>query len=1222
MAEIRRPDYSKTSTRSQVYNVAPVQQTLSQGDENVGRVDMSNSKIFDALLNGVGVFAEIYQKSEQTATRLKAKELIINKMKHHENQKLLLKEHLPFTDPAEIGLQTSLSKFRQEDEQGRTMYNIGKDLSVNISPQKIPDNVSDSVLELIEESFVRMDSDLLSSIISEVEQAQTKQDLNFLTQEKDIYGQGVISVFRNSDSTKNAIEQSKTHLANIWNAIDERSLQGGTLDVAEVNTEKYQTVQTMLQAWYQREMRDPNIRRDEVINDAEKGKYQIKIEGKTYKLSPSFYNADFLKRNERNENIILADAKTAEQTKVETFFADYQRNNSGDNFKKGYNISINELKAGGVTEYDAIRWITEQETKERVGGITDLESTMWSESEFNKGFLSKFTKQGTTKDRFGSTKLLPLEKKALADKIRDEFPDAKGHEYITQSFITRLITAHEAGERKESIQKELKEKSGTQNSVIAGLKNMAIQPTGAAKVLDRFYYKNTKDEWELDYSKIKSDQGLSVFGENSLDERVNAIDELGRMAMKTHEDYMKSLQPKDIPDSRQPAILDSIAREYQMNISSALKKAKLDRKEHADIMDENREASDQLDDDTPFGWGNHRHPDSGKSNNIDHIVEQFVLEEDLQGLTKIGQTIMNMDTRGLKDSISYINGEHPEHSRNKYVRDYVLQEINKRQVLLQDHAAMTAIVESGQRLIFEAGKPINVDFIHQWQKEYNAGNKNQLIPKAILAKIGELGDQSIDKQTRMAQYIQLLGRVSQFGKADTQRIAYQEVRLHIKKNVSPSMAALSDVWDNVDLGIQEQLFGIATSKLVVEGTGGIPDTESYKEVKEHIDERARTEGMNTTMQSTEQKAEHLRLQRDIVEALSLENYWKGRDAKEIATDVDEMLYGGSSVIKTGQRYNFSADDSYYERLGMESTEAKNGYKFYMYNMEHEENPASWTTISGIDPQILSQMRDQALQSSMMTNITQGVKRFREMKDGEYTGKIIEENIKTGVQKEVFSDAFSRIQAQSAEQISEDILRANSKNLRKGFINATGGGYNIGVYLVGPNGSIDQSMLIGHFFQKDKKGKKTPKVVTQEELARLSASPYLLNYLNGAKFILNFDHQYVKDLKADGAKRILDNTMAPAVTEMPFLRFLEKAGVSEFEGAILPLYNEMEKKAKELGVDTLNREQSEKILDNLIQRQNRWYKKSWMPHFMNNFLESFTSGIQQTSLRDLKELREK
>ena len=114
---------------------------------------------------------------------------------------------------------------------------------------------------------------------------------------------------------------------------------------------------------------------------------------------------------------------------------------------------------------------------------------------------------------------------------------------------------------------------------------------------------------------------------------------------------------------------------------------------------------------------------------------------------------MNMDSGGLKDSIDYINTEHPEHSRNKYVRDHVLQEINNRQVLLQDHAAMTAIVESGQRLIFEAGKPINVDFIHQWQDEYRAGNVNQLIPKAILAKIVELGDQSIDKQTRMGHWL-------------------------------------------------------------------------------------------------------------------------------------------------------------------------------------------------------------------------------------------------------------------------------------------------------------------------------------------------------------------------------------------------------------------------------------------------------------------------------------
>ena len=182
MAALTKPQYQ--SNRNQVYNVAPAQEQYRGPDENVGQVNLSNAKIFDALLDGMGVFSEIYQKSEQTATRLKAKEILIKKMKHHENQKLLLKEHLPFTDPAEIGLQTSLSKFRQEDELGRTMYNIGKDLNVNISPMKLPDDVSDAVLELIEEPFVRMDGDLLTAIVTQVEQAQTAQDLNYLTFEQ------------------------------------------------------------------------------------------------------------------------------------------------------------------------------------------------------------------------------------------------------------------------------------------------------------------------------------------------------------------------------------------------------------------------------------------------------------------------------------------------------------------------------------------------------------------------------------------------------------------------------------------------------------------------------------------------------------------------------------------------------------------------------------------------------------------------------------------------------------------------------------------------------------------------------------------------------------------------------------------------------------------------------------------------------------------------------
>ena len=351
----------------------------------------------------------------------------------------------------------------------------------------------------------------------------------------------------------------------------------------------------------------------------------------------------------------------------------------------------------------------------------------------------------------------------------------------------------------------------------------------------------------------------------------------------------------------------------------------------------------------------------------------------------------------------------------------------------------------------------------------------------------------------------------------------------------------------------------------------------------------------------------------------MEKYFEDKSPEEIADTLNDMLYGNTYVVETGQRYNFQVDDAPYEAIGLTSKEdAINGYKHYMYEMEFTENPASWTPISGLHPRILEQLRDQALQASMMTNMGIGVKRYREMENGEYTGKIIEENIKTGERKEIFVDAFSIIQAQSIEQISEDVLRANSENLRKGFINSTDGGFNIGVYLVGPDGNTNQAMLIGKFFQVDKKGRKTDIVVSQEELAAYSASPYILNFLTGAKFLLNFDHQYVKDLKREGSDKILNGTMAPRISGTPFLRFLEKAGKLEFDHAILPLHNAMEKEAKRLGVELLNRDQSEAVLNELIKRQNRWYKSPWVPEFMKPFLESFTTLGQQTFLTDLKE----
>ena len=961
-------------------------------------------------------------------------------------------------------------------------------------------------------------------------------------------------------------------------------------------------------------MRDPNIRRDEVIRRAESGHYNWELDKKKYVLSPTHYKADTLGRNTRQEVKFLSDEEENRVNEIKKNFQTYQSDFSGRNFV-GAKKAIKTLTEMGVKDYEAIKWATEQESQRRATDITFIENDIWSKSEFNKGYLVPFTKQGKLKDEFGNKKLIALEGKELAQAIKAKYPDAgEDAKWITPAFITRLITAHEAKVQKES----LKELTDKQNTVISDLSNMAIQDLASGKILDKFYFLNANKEWELDYSKIVNDKDLkSVFGNGKLNQKIDAIDELGRMAMGVHERYRKSLEPKEITDKQHEDILWSIATEYSINTSPALNKAELSPMDRYDIDDPYTEASDQLAEDDL--WVSRRSKDAGKSTNIEHILTETLLEDDIQGILKVGQNIINLDRNGLVDAIDYLKEDHPETAWNRGTREQVIQRINARQIKLRDHAAMTAIEETKQIHMFKAGKPINVDLIYQWQKQYGAGSIKNLIPQTILDTVIKLGDTEVSVAERFGKYEELQNIAKQFGDTDTQRIALMELRRKIRKDVDPALAALTDIWDTIDLGRKPELFNIASGKFHATedpGKQGVMAT-TYSDIKEAISERGKLFGVKSTMQSLEQQSDHTALQRKILESRAGSTFYKDQDPNQISDSLNDELYGRSHVVVTGQRYNFEVDDAPYEAIGLKAEgDAENGYKHYLYEMEFTENPASWTPISGLHPDILEQLRDQALQSSMMTNMGQGVKRYREMENGEYTGKIIEENIKTGERKEIFVDAFTKIQAMAVEQISEDVLRANSQNLRKGFINS-GDGYNIGVYLIPTDGNVNQAMLIGKFFEVDEIGRKKDKFVSQEELAAYSASPYILNFLKGAKFIINFDHQYIKDLKKEGTEKILKGTMASRITGTPFFRFLENAGKLEFDHAILPLYNAMEKKAKKLGVELLTRDQAEEVLNELIGRQNRWYKTEWMPEFMKKFLGSFSTLYPEAP--NLKEL---
>lgn len=77
MAELVKPQYHEKSKypsgRTRVYDVRPAQEQYRGPDENAGIVDLSTSKIFDAVQEGVGIFGEIYKNQRRLQMLCKPK---------------------------------------------------------------------------------------------------------------------------------------------------------------------------------------------------------------------------------------------------------------------------------------------------------------------------------------------------------------------------------------------------------------------------------------------------------------------------------------------------------------------------------------------------------------------------------------------------------------------------------------------------------------------------------------------------------------------------------------------------------------------------------------------------------------------------------------------------------------------------------------------------------------------------------------------------------------------------------------------------------------------------------------------------------------------------------------------------------------------------------------------------------------------------------------------
>ena len=189
---------------------------------------------------------------------------------------------------------------------------------------------------------------------------------------------------------------------------------------------------------------------------------------------------------------------------------------------------------------------------------------------------------------------------------------------------------------------------------------------------------------------------------------------------------------------------------------------------------------------------------------------------------------------------------------------------------------------------------------------------------------------------------------------------------------------------------------------------------------------------------------------------------------------------------------------------------------------------------------------------------------------------------------------------------DDIMAGNAENMYTTLVQRSGGGegYNIAVFNRPVGASPKSHELVG--FMNDANGKH---VVTEEELVGASASNQILEYVQSWWF--DYGHKSIEKLYNEG-KDPNDRVPGPgrAVPGFDLGTGIEEYGSGwfeahrrawsfmtsemgelEFKHAVKPLYLMLQYKAKELGVNYLDREQSQDVLRSFSDRFNRSFSET-------------------------------
>lgn len=310
MAQIQKPDYSKITSRSQVYNVRPQQEAYRGADPNAGQVDLSTGQIFDKLVDSIGNFTELHLRSEQTANQLQARDIINKKIKHTQNLKELLFLHLPNTKYQDLKLGDVLSKVRKMDLEGKSDLNIGATNEHNISIMQLPENLNSEVKAMVEDTFIKQDSDFLSSLMGQVENVQSEQTALIMSKYESDFKTGIYQDFHTAKNRYDGFQAANNRRLTLNAEIDAlaKTNSWSSLEIAD---KKRSAGQLMLQqdfnsSFYREGTADRTEKelRNDVLEMAKRGDFNYVDEtGATVKLNPDFYSARQFTNQEQNRQL-------------------------------------------------------------------------------------------------------------------------------------------------------------------------------------------------------------------------------------------------------------------------------------------------------------------------------------------------------------------------------------------------------------------------------------------------------------------------------------------------------------------------------------------------------------------------------------------------------------------------------------------------------------------------------------------------------------------------------------------------------------------------------------------------------------------------------------------------------------------------------------------------------------------------------------------------------